>query len=440
MIRSAAELLEAIREKEVAVLDKHEIKHAPTIGRMYEGLTRTMMDRVIFASLDLRVVEGFIRAPSGKLSAQIDCMVVVGEGEEIPYDEGNSIYPISQVIAVIEVKKTLYSSDLASAYNNLRSVVESFDPSVVTGPEFRDAWRGIMRTELPTVEEAKDLPFEHQLIYHTLLIESVLPVRIALGYHGFTTEYSLRNAFLNFVEDNETVNPDEMKLGFGPHSFPNLILAGENALVKVNGMPFSAPLTNDGWWRVYGSMSGNSMGLLLELLWDRISYRFELGAGIFGEDLLREHFTVLVKAKAINRGELKGWQYGFLMVSQEDLEAALKVGPWQPAEIDEHQLVVIGVLSHQEAINVESDADFLRFLTARNLDRESFVQGLLDTGLFYLDRDKNLRYLTDECATAILSDGRIVAGENKSGRLMRWVAKYAEEHNARRQDSGSRAE
>ena len=72
MIRTAADLLEAIQEQEVAILDRNEIKHAPTIGRMYEGLTRSMLDRVIFAGLDLRVVEGFIRSPSGKLSAQID--------------------------------------------------------------------------------------------------------------------------------------------------------------------------------------------------------------------------------------------------------------------------------------------------------------------------------------------------------------------------------
>ena len=100
MISIVAELLEAFRRKEAELLDKQDITHAPTIGRMYEGLTREVLERSIPTDLDLRVVSGFITNDSGELSKQIDCMLVIGEGEQIPYTDDYK-YHISNVIAVI---------------------------------------------------------------------------------------------------------------------------------------------------------------------------------------------------------------------------------------------------------------------------------------------------------------------------------------------------
>ena len=53
--------------------------HAPTIGAMYEGLTRDILDRAIPASLDLRIVDGFIEGADGSLSPQMDAMLVTGK-------------------------------------------------------------------------------------------------------------------------------------------------------------------------------------------------------------------------------------------------------------------------------------------------------------------------------------------------------------------------
>jgi hypothetical protein len=68
--------------------------------------------------LNLRVVSGFITNSDGELSDQIDCMLVQGEGERIPYTDDFK-YNIDNVIAVIEVKKNLYSKEIESAYENL---------------------------------------------------------------------------------------------------------------------------------------------------------------------------------------------------------------------------------------------------------------------------------------------------------------------------------
>jgi hypothetical protein len=112
MISTIADLLEAFRRKELELLDKQNVVHAPTIGRMYEGLTREVLEKALPTNADLRVVSGFVTNNRGELSRQIDCMLVAGEGEKIPYTEDYQ-YHFYQVITVIEVKKNLFSNDLA---------------------------------------------------------------------------------------------------------------------------------------------------------------------------------------------------------------------------------------------------------------------------------------------------------------------------------------
>ncbi|WP_413227377.1 DUF6602 domain-containing protein [Bacillus altitudinis] len=63
-----------------------------------------MLEKSIFENFDLRVVSGQIINKNKDISSQIDCMIVEGEGRQIP-NTNDFIYDISQVIAVIEVKK-----------------------------------------------------------------------------------------------------------------------------------------------------------------------------------------------------------------------------------------------------------------------------------------------------------------------------------------------
>ena len=121
MIKTIADLLRELMVKEAAELDEEPVNHGPTIGAMYEGLARDILDRAIPAELDVRVVDGFIEGVDGILSPQIDAMIVTGEGRQIPYTS-NFVWPIADVIAVFEVKKTLYADDLADAFGKLRTI------------------------------------------------------------------------------------------------------------------------------------------------------------------------------------------------------------------------------------------------------------------------------------------------------------------------------
>lgn len=419
MIETVADLLSALRDREIALLDRQEIKHAPTIGDMYEGLTREMVERAVFKGHDLRVVEGFISNESGGMSKQIDCMVVQGAGRPIPYTS-HYVYDIRQVLAVVEVKKKLFSADMIDAYQNLRSLLKAFQPKGA-GRLFRHAYRGIVMTEPPTGDDAESLPYPLQQVYNTLLIESVLPARIALGYHGFASEYSLRNSFVEYLiahGSNDSVRHE----GFGPVSMPDLIIVDDKALVKLNGMPFSHPLRRSGEWPLYGSFSGNVMRYLLEILWTRISYRLALGSEMFGEDLTRESVSLLIDAMAYDT-PFQGWGYTFFDLSPQDLAARPPDAEWEPVELSELQFRVLAEMYAGKQIAVATDADFRLRIASTGEDVNNFVLDLCQTGLVYVTSNGFLDFLTEEGVIALLQDGRFVAAENLSGRFERWLKK-----------------
>lgn len=54
MITSLSDLIEALRTKEAEVLKRHDVKHGPTIGDMYEDLTRHIVGRAIPSELGLQ--------------------------------------------------------------------------------------------------------------------------------------------------------------------------------------------------------------------------------------------------------------------------------------------------------------------------------------------------------------------------------------------------
>lgn len=71
MITAFAQMLRELQEREATVLDGQDITHAPTIGDMYEGLTRDILDRAIPESAGVQIVDGFAVGPDGTLSPQL---------------------------------------------------------------------------------------------------------------------------------------------------------------------------------------------------------------------------------------------------------------------------------------------------------------------------------------------------------------------------------
>ena len=121
MLRTVADLLAEVLASQLPRLDSSDVTHAPTIGDMYEGLSAQLLEMSLPEGLGLRVVTGFVRGPDGTMSSQVDRMLVVGEGEEVPFTD-SFIWPVHEVIAVIEVKKALNKASLGEAIDQLHEV------------------------------------------------------------------------------------------------------------------------------------------------------------------------------------------------------------------------------------------------------------------------------------------------------------------------------
>jgi hypothetical protein len=155
MIRTVGDLLQSLKEEEEKrIVSFPTMSHGPSIGDMYEGTTRKLLDMAIFDGLDLKIREGFIKNSAGDISRQIDCMIVTGEGQKMPNTD-HYLYDIPNVLAIVEVKKTLYGDELTDSLDWSRDFEKriSEPPSSQKIDLLRDAWRSITCQELPDRSE-----------------------------------------------------------------------------------------------------------------------------------------------------------------------------------------------------------------------------------------------------------------------------------------------
>ena len=421
-ISTISQLIQQFVSAEKESLNNQNIKHPTTIGSMYEGLTQEILNRSIFKGLGLRVVtNSFIEG----YDVEFDVMLVVGSGKQLPYTNRYEFKPES-VIAIIQVKKNLYSKDLKEGYQNLQFIVDNYDdvkPTRYHARILRDAFRAICRKDISS--NSVDTLFQNELlIYDTLRIESILPVRIVWGYNGFSNEYNFRKSFLDYLEQNISSDVLNKIPGFGPHNFPSLIICNKYSFIKHNGMPFGFPALEDNWWPFYTSSSYNPTYFFLEAIWSRLSYIFEiLPMDIFGEDLSMEPTNRFldVRIKKV-KGHL-GWEFNYFNLKKKTLSENVKSKDWEPVQLDETQHAIVSELCKKGEIDFLKDEDLETFITMSNYSSvEQFIDQLKETGLVFLEKNK-LKLLTDQCQCVMLPDGKFYAGENKSGRLTNWVKK-----------------
>lgn len=162
MITTVADFLTQFRQyalNKIETEDK-DIKHTVAIGDNFEGLTAELLGKAIFKDLNLKMVErSFIYNDSGKISDELDCLLVVGDGQKISFANRYK-YHIKDVIAVIQVKKNLYANDIDSSHHNLRSIFEvseSRDAEPFVSKLFRDAYKLLTSKDLPTKRKKREV-------------------------------------------------------------------------------------------------------------------------------------------------------------------------------------------------------------------------------------------------------------------------------------------
>ena len=419
MIKKVSDLLQKLIDKENDLLKGQKIKHGPTIGDMYEGLTQDVLDKALPPDSHLNVTGGFIVDQSGKISDELDCLIVTSEGEKIPCTTKRK-YTIDDVVAVIQVKKSLYSEDIKSGYENLLSVM-NFD---ATRPKrdalLRDAFQSITRRPLPQREEVPSLPIEIQMVYHALVTELISPARIILGYNGFKSHARFRQSFVDYLSSQSDGSP---KKGFGPVHFPSLIVCGQFSLVKCNGMPFAGFLDQNDFWPFYCSASSNPIELILQVIWTKLVYDKKLSHTVFDDDVWLSSFARLLSVKHVQLDDgTLGWAYGVTTASDDDLHLPEQPSLWEPAFIDQAQQLVVTRLCANGEVDL-LDPDLVSYLSTEGYTVEALVDSLNSVGLAARQNDRLLP-LTRQCATVFLPDGRCAAGENIGGQLMKWMNIY----------------
>lgn len=415
MIETVYQLLEELKKHGLSLIEPNlNIGHNPTIGRMYEGLTKALMDQAVFSGLNLRVASGKISNRNGDFSRQIDCMIVIGEGKNIPFTE-EYVYDVNDVIMVIEVKKKLFSGELSDAYDNLKSVIDVAEPRDGIRVELlRDAFSGITKIELPNYEDIAKLDFETQMLYHALVVEAFLPIRVVLGYDGFASEYSLREKFCEYLTKAQK-GTDGAK-GFGATSLPNLIIAGENSLIKTNGMPYAITTdTNEYCW--IASYRCKPLLLLLELLWTRLTYKFAISSSVFGNNFQIENLAPLLLAKAQERG----WEYKVIPYSKTKLEKMGETSDWNPTFVTDTEFVLVNELCQHD---VTIDTSLKEFVTSKGENLQQIIAHLMDERLITQDGN-TLKLLTKQCKCLIHPTYGFCVGEDCDGRLTRWIINHS---------------
>lgn len=420
MIRTVEDLIKNLIEVGKSRIDDTAILHRPTIGDMYEGLTKSVLEKAVFEGLNLNIVIGsFIQNKKGELSHEMDAMLIEGEAKQLPFTE-KYIVAEDQVIAVFQVKKTLNKSLLSEAYFNLKNVYDICELENSAAYTFRiltDSYKGVFKmgkhSSKPVTNYFQSTTAEH--IWHCLRAEACLPLRIVIGYRGYASESGLRDSFKGFLEENRLVS------GFSPLHFPNLIMSDQFCLLKGNGMPYISAIEN-GTWPFYNSSSNKPVLHLLEFIWSRLSYRYELDPQIFGDDLEIECVNRFLNCNIVNIMGQRGWNYHYDDFPGNYFTQPIPPENWEPVSISKEQHHVIAYLCKYGFLKLTKINWCLEIINSK-VDVEPFIIELVNTGLVYIDSHKQLALLTDHCRCIALPNIGFVAGDDKTGKLTRWVEK-----------------
>lgn len=422
MIRTVADLLLEILKKELPKLDAVQIKHAPTIGDMYEGLSARLLNHAMPTNLGLRVVTGFVTDGHGNMSGQLDCMLVRGDGERIPYTN-SFVWHIRDLVAVIEVKKSLHSAEISEAFKQLYKVYalereylqELTESEHGTSVDIGPAWRNFAQmtgNAVPQSGDLSSLSYHEEVVFRTLINEQLSSVRIILGLHGYKSEQAFRTAVVDLLEANVGLAE------FGVPAFPQLIISGNYTLAKANGRPYNT-IMREGWWPLCFSTPVNPLIMLLEYIWTRLDELYGIGPEAWGEDLDIEVARGLLSARAIKTGRRKGWELQVHEASKKALNAIPVEKPWSPAFVTLEVFAILSRLNAGHGVRLD-DPQLLAWLAGRGVTVEVLRDSLRETKLVAFDGLK-VQLITDKCGLAILPTGEFIAAEDNSGRLTRWI-------------------
>jgi hypothetical protein len=366
MIKNAAELLKNFIDREREALEGIEMPHMPTLGEGFEEITKAGISQKfsIPHQLGLSVVSGFVSIGDKQQPQQIDCMLVVGEGKQYGLTK-NFIYPIDQVLCIVEVKKTLSKGDLLDSMNHLGAIRLAYRDYLNDQLEkgkidrnltsLRSHYSQISGLAAPaTLADADRLPFNEGLLFYSLLQDHLAPATIILGFDGHRTEQGLREAFLDILEEHVGVQNK-----FGVPNLPSLILASEFSLVKANGLPYICK-QSDNTWITIASVRRNPARMLLEIIWTKIGQNLGIEMP-WNDGLEMESLSPVLAATPFAQNDQGGWKYDTFIVKEVTLRSRAEAA-WKPAHLGAAATSAFTLLAAKGGRLAEGDRELDEYL------------------------------------------------------------------------------
>ena len=417
MLNTVSDLLQALLEKEKEHLKNKQIPHPGIIGEMYEGLAKEILNKALFNGLNLSVKDGFVRGEDGKLSKQIDCMIVEGDGEQIP-NTNHYIYDFENVVAILESKKNLYTKEISEAYDNIVSFTEEFTPSVKMNVQYADLvqpFQEITKKSFPRNRKELDkLDDLSQLMYHHLVVMYAMPLRIIFGYYGFKTEKGLRDGYCEYL------NQHLQEKGYGPNSMPDLIICDNASIIKINQQPFQIQTLDDDFFTLYTTGTRNPVYYLLMMVWYKLQFKYNLSPQMWDfnsystEQLKNYMLTKLVKCN-INGMPRIGWAYKYIQMTDEELKNVPQEKEWAPFSISKEAFIVAMAFKQTNKI---ADITSIGIPVGKFND---IIKELVETKLFILD-GKSL-ICNAKALEMFMSNNHNYICDNNDGDLNIWLNK-----------------
>ncbi|RZM22081.1 MAG: hypothetical protein EOO88_30520 [Pedobacter sp.] len=408
MITTIAHLVRDLQVEENKKLATFNIQHPGTIGKMYEGLTSALLDLAIPVGFDVQVVTGFSEDVKGNLSPQADVMVVYGEGKKIPYTD-DLVWPIRQVIAVLEIKKTLYGRELVDGLEKMKKVYEldlearrsackvsSIDLSLAV-----QAFAILTGYYPKSDSEAQALPNEMGIVFDMFKEEQLGPVRVILGYDGYNSELGLRNGVMEKIK----AVPDLIDW---PVMIPSLIICQNYSIVKRNGQPYCSKLTPEGYWPLLASTSKNPMKILLEQVWTKLTTTFKSSINM-DDTLEMEHLSPLLACKFPVIKFERVPMYEQVDSTDEQLKRNI-ISVWAPESININESTLINKACCGD-IDV-TDIELQNWATTNGLDLKKVCENLVAKRFLVWSSATTLRPINAEVITVITSEGTLHSAVN----------------------------
>ncbi len=402
MITSFSQFLEEWQTREAALLAEEAVKHGPTIGDMYEGLTRELLDRAIPPDLGVRLVEGFVVGPDGGYSHQTDAMLVMGDkGRQIP-KTNKWAWPIEDVLAVFEVKKTLYANELADSLVKMRKVSDQQRQWLLVANQdmpIAASNRAFARVfgHFPVADELRNFDTPSGEILRTIAHEQLAPVRVVIGYGGYVDEHGLRQAVIEAiaaVEDGVA----------GPGVLPNLIICRRNALIKMNGHPFVVPLRANGRWDFMASANEAPWRLLLELVWTRLANQFQRTFPL-DDTLDIEAVAPLLSGTPVVENAVRGWRFYTHELSAQALVRDEARETWAPVEMTLGEVVLMRLAMDGGGLDLGNHKQ-LEAAAHYELGLKAFADRLVAEHLFAWTSDTHAEPIVRPIHNVITPDGK----------------------------------